>query len=170
MPGAIATGRAHGRRPFATAGHAPPDRADPRGRYQAHQGRVDPRRQKKEVHGTVTHTLTPLHPYLTTIDLDCGPKLKVSQGHGRPASGRVQVHEPRERSCRSRSTSLMGPMTRSTWRSPTPATPEAGLHFVAAGPGISRASRQRSGHRARPRTTTTGSPATIIPTTASRPR
>src|SRR5271157_4660606 len=35
--------------------------------------------QKQEVRGTVTHTLTPLHPYLTSLDLDCGPKLKVSR-------------------------------------------------------------------------------------------
>jgi aminopeptidase N len=35
--------------------------------------------KKQELHGTVTHTLTPLHPYLTSIELDCGPELKVSQ-------------------------------------------------------------------------------------------
>ncbi len=35
--------------------------------------------KKQEVHGTVTNRLTPLHPYLTTIGLDCGPKLKVSR-------------------------------------------------------------------------------------------
>jgi aminopeptidase N len=34
---------------------------------------------KKEVHGTVTHTLVPLHPYLTSLDLDIGPKLTVSK-------------------------------------------------------------------------------------------
>ena len=28
--------------------------------------------QKQEVRGTVTHTLSPLHPYLTSLDLDCG--------------------------------------------------------------------------------------------------
>jgi aminopeptidase N len=35
--------------------------------------------KKQEVRGKVTHTLTPLHPYLTTIELDCGPRLVVSQ-------------------------------------------------------------------------------------------
>jgi aminopeptidase N len=35
--------------------------------------------KKQEVHGTVTHTLSPLHPYLTSLDLDCGSKLKVSR-------------------------------------------------------------------------------------------
>jgi aminopeptidase N len=35
--------------------------------------------QKKELHGTVTHTLSPLHPYLTSLTFDVGPKLKVSR-------------------------------------------------------------------------------------------
>ncbi len=35
--------------------------------------------KKQEIHGTVTHTLTPLHPYTSGIELDCGPKLKVSK-------------------------------------------------------------------------------------------
>jgi aminopeptidase N len=33
----------------------------------------------KEVRGTVTHTLSALHPYLTKLELDCGPELKVSR-------------------------------------------------------------------------------------------
>ena len=47
-------------------------RADPLLRRQAHQGRADPRHQEEEVRGTVTHTLSPLHPYLTQVELDCG--------------------------------------------------------------------------------------------------
>ncbi len=35
--------------------------------------------KKQEIHGTVTHTMTPLHPYLTSLELDCGPRLKVSR-------------------------------------------------------------------------------------------
>jgi aminopeptidase N len=38
---------------------------------------IDPK--KRDVRGKVTHTLTPLHPYLTKIELDCGPELKVSK-------------------------------------------------------------------------------------------
>ncbi len=34
--------------------------------------------KKREVRGTVTHTLSPMHPYLKAIDLDCGPKLQVT--------------------------------------------------------------------------------------------
>jgi aminopeptidase N len=34
---------------------------------------------KEQVKGKVTHTLSPLHPYLTEIELDSGPALKVSR-------------------------------------------------------------------------------------------
>ena len=67
---------------------APADRAHPLLRRQAYQGRArrsTPRSAKSAA--SVTHTLSPLHPYLTQVELDCGPKLKVSQGdrrHARP--------------------------------------------------------------------------------------
>jgi aminopeptidase N len=35
--------------------------------------------KQKEVRGTVTHTLSPLHPYLKQIELDCAPELKVAK-------------------------------------------------------------------------------------------
>jgi aminopeptidase N len=35
--------------------------------------------KEKEVRGTVTHSLSPLHPFLTRIELDCAPELKVSR-------------------------------------------------------------------------------------------
>ena len=35
--------------------------------------------RKREVRGVVTHLLSPLHPYLTRVELDCGPKLTVSK-------------------------------------------------------------------------------------------
>ncbi len=38
---------------------------------------LDPR--KREVRGTVTHTVRPLHPFLKTIELDCGKDLKVAR-------------------------------------------------------------------------------------------
>jgi aminopeptidase N len=34
---------------------------------------------KREVRGTVTHTLSPLHPHFAQLELDCGPRLKVSR-------------------------------------------------------------------------------------------
>jgi aminopeptidase N len=35
--------------------------------------------QKREVRGTVTHTVRPLHPLLKTVELDCGKDLKVTR-------------------------------------------------------------------------------------------
>ena len=35
--------------------------------------------KKREVRGAVTHTLSPLHPYLTKVQLDCGSALKVTK-------------------------------------------------------------------------------------------
>jgi aminopeptidase N len=35
--------------------------------------------KKREVRGTVTHTMSPLHPYLTQVTLDCGSKLVVNK-------------------------------------------------------------------------------------------
>jgi aminopeptidase N len=35
--------------------------------------------KKKEIRGTATHTITPLHPGLNTVTLDCGADLKVSK-------------------------------------------------------------------------------------------
>jgi aminopeptidase N len=35
--------------------------------------------KRRDVSGTVTHTLSPLHPYLTSVELDCGTQLKVSK-------------------------------------------------------------------------------------------
>jgi aminopeptidase N len=35
--------------------------------------------RKREIKGVVTHTLSPLHPYLTRLELDCGEKLKVNK-------------------------------------------------------------------------------------------
>jgi aminopeptidase N len=34
--------------------------------------------EKRAVRGKVTHTITPLHPNMTTLDLDCGSALKVA--------------------------------------------------------------------------------------------
>ena len=38
---------------------------------------LDP--DKAEVRGTVTHTIAPLEPRLTTLRLDCGPRLEVEK-------------------------------------------------------------------------------------------
>ncbi len=38
---------------------------------------IDP--SGRTIKGTVTHTLSPLHPHLTTLELDCGKELKVGR-------------------------------------------------------------------------------------------
>jgi aminopeptidase N len=43
--------------------------------------------RRKEVRGTVTHTLSPLHPFLTRIELDCAPELKVTKVSKRSKDG-----------------------------------------------------------------------------------
>src|SRR5262249_52247819 len=35
--------------------------------------------KKREVRGTVTHTLRPLHPFLKTVELDCGKGLEIKR-------------------------------------------------------------------------------------------
>ena len=35
--------------------------------------------RKREVRGVVTHSISPLHPYLTHVELDCGSRLKVAK-------------------------------------------------------------------------------------------
>ena len=75
------------RRPFAKAGTP---RREERIRYvdvKHIKAELTLDTKQKEVRGTVTHTFSPLHPYLTRIELDCGPELKVTKvtnaRHGR---------------------------------------------------------------------------------------
>jgi aminopeptidase N len=67
------------RRPFAKPG-AP--RQEERIRYfdvKHVKAELTLATKQKEVRGTVTHTLSPLHPYLTRVELDCAPELKVTK-------------------------------------------------------------------------------------------
>ncbi len=67
------------RRPFAKPG-AP--RREERLRYfdvKHVKAELTLATKQKEVHGTVTHTLSPLHPYLTRVEFDCAPELKVTR-------------------------------------------------------------------------------------------
>jgi aminopeptidase N len=67
------------RRPFAKAGT--PKRTERIRFYDIKHIKaeltIDTR--KRTIRGVVTHSLAPLHPYLTKVELDCGPKLKVSR-------------------------------------------------------------------------------------------
>ena len=68
-----------GARPFAKAGTPRQTERIRFYRCQAHQGRADARDTEKTGRGTVTHTLSPLHPYLNQVELDCGSELKVTK-------------------------------------------------------------------------------------------
>ena len=98
--------------------------------------------KKREVRGTVTHTLRPLHPYLKTVELDCGRSSRSTQVTVGPKAGPVHLHAARATRCRSRSTSPTGPAIRSTWRSSTPARPTA-APLRPARPGLPR---EAAGH------------------------
>ena len=82
----------------------------------------------------MTHTLSPLHPYLNQVELDCGPKLKVTQGDRRPQGGPVHVHRPRTASCRSTLDKAYGPGDTLDLAIEYAGSPEHGLHFVLPDP------------------------------------
>ena len=94
--------------------------------------------KKHEVRGVVTHTLSPLHPYLTQVELDCGPKLKVTKVTVGDEAGRRATSPPRTASCRSRSTRPTGPATPSTLAIEYAGSPDRGLYFVVPEPRLSR--------------------------------
>ena len=165
-------GPAPGRRPFAKPGTP---RREERIRYfdvKHVKAELTLATKQKEVRGTVTHTLSPLHPYLTRVELDCAPELKVTKvtklGSRRRAPFRASSR-PATASSPSRSTKPMAPARRSTWRSITPARPRKGCSSSSPTRPI-RKSRWRSGPRVSPRIRTTGFPATTTPTSAQRPR
>ena len=70
---------APGRRPFAKPGTP---RREERIRYvdiKHIKAELTLDAKQKQVRGTVTHTLSPLHPYLTHVEFDCAPELKVNK-------------------------------------------------------------------------------------------
>ena len=70
---------AHGRRPFSKPGTP---RQVERIRFfdvKHVKAALTLDTKKRDVRGTVTHTLSPLHPFLTQVELDCGPDLKVTR-------------------------------------------------------------------------------------------
>jgi aminopeptidase N len=129
-PGAAAS---PGRRPFA-----PPDTPRQTGRIrQADIKHIKAElfldAKKKELHGTVTHTLTPLHPYLSTLDLDMGQKLKVSKITAGPHSAPCKFTVKGEKL----SITLdkpYGPGDTIDLAITYSGNPESGLHFVEADP------------------------------------
>ena len=93
--------------------------------------------KKREVRGTVTHTLSPLHPYLTRVELDCGSELKVTKVTvGTKAAtcafttkdGKLSITLDK----------AYGPGDTLDLAIEYSGSPEHGLHFVLTGPGLSR--------------------------------
>ena len=88
-PGRPRRPRRGGRSP-SPARPAQPERIRVR-RRQAHQGRADARRQEAEVRGTVTHTLTPLHPFLTRSSSTAGRSSRSRASRVGPAKAALHV-------------------------------------------------------------------------------
>ncbi|MFO0892051.1 MAG: M1 family aminopeptidase [Isosphaeraceae bacterium] len=121
------------RRPFAT-----PDTPRQAGRIREADIKhlraeltLDP--AKKSVRGTVTHTLTPLHPYLTSVSFDIGPKLKVSRVTAGP-DGAECHHEIRKEKLAVTLDKPYGPGDTVEVRIDYEGQPQTGLHFVPADP------------------------------------
>ena len=89
--------------------------------------------QKQEVRGTVTHTLSPLHPYLTSLDLDCGPKLKVSRVTVGPQAAACKFATKGEKLSITFDKPY-GPDDTVELAITYSGSPESGLHFVAPDP------------------------------------
>ena len=89
--------------------------------------------QKQEVRGTVTHTLSPLHPYLTSLDLDCGPKLKVSRVTVGPHAAACKFATKGEKLSITFDKPY-GPDDTVDLAITYSGSPESGLHFVAPDP------------------------------------
>ena len=90
--------------------------------------------EKKEVRGTVTHTLTPLHPYLTRVELDCGPKLKVSKVTAGPQRGRRASSSTKGEKLSITLDKPYGPDDTIDLAISYAGSPESGLHFVTPDP------------------------------------
>ena len=88
LAGTAAAQPADGRRPFAKPGT--PRRAERIRTFDVKHIRADLTIDlaRPEIRGTVAHTLSPLHPGLATVGLDCGAKLKVEKVDvdGKPAA------------------------------------------------------------------------------------
>ena len=97
---------------------------------------VDTKNHK--ISGVVTHTLSPMHPFLNQIELDCGPELSVTKVTAgaeceRPASSRRSTA-----SFRSSSTRHTARTTPSTWPSAYSGSPVARALFRRPGRPVSQ--------------------------------
>ena len=153
------------RRPFAKAGT--PRRTERHSvlRRQAYQGRAHARHQE---------TRGPRHrhpharsaaPLSYTASSSTADQAQGQPGHA-PVTVRATAISP-QRTANWRSTldKAYGPGDTIDLAIEYAGSPDHGLHFVLPDARLSRKADSRSGRRASPRTPTTGSPATTIPTT-----
>src|SRR4051794_10113394 len=88
---------------------------------------------KKEVRGKVTHRLTPLHPYLTRVEFDCGPELKVSKVAAGPGAAECKFEHKGEKLVITLDKPY-GPDDTIDLAISYAGSPESGLHFVTPDP------------------------------------
>ena len=119
--------------------------------------------KKSEIRGTVTHSITPLHPGLDALTLDCGADLKVSRvddRHQRPAPS-IQKAEDAGIIALGRAS---GPGETFEVAVTYAGSPEKGVRFVKPDADHpNRADPLASGPSANPRMPASGSPASTIP-------
>ncbi len=84
---------------------------------------------KREVRGVVTHTVTPLHPFLTQIEIDCGPRLKVTKvtAGPKPADCAFTIKDDKLKITLDRAYNQGEPLELAITYS---GSPERGLYFV----------------------------------------
>ncbi|MGO9600539.1 MAG: M1 family aminopeptidase [Isosphaeraceae bacterium] len=87
----------------------------------------------REVRGTVTHTLTPLYPYLSSFELDCGPRLKVSRVTAGPHGANCKFQTKGEKLAVILDKPY-GPADTIDVAITYGGAPESGLHFVPSNP------------------------------------
>jgi aminopeptidase N len=92
---------------------------------------IDP--AKKEVRGMVTHTLTPLHPYLTSVTFDVGPQLNVSRVTAGTESAAC-TFEVKDQKLTVKLDKPRGPGETFDLAITYAGKPQSGLHFVPADP------------------------------------
>ena len=125
--------------------------------------------ENHQVSGVVTHTISPLHPFLSRSRAGLRARAEGHQGERGDQCGAVHVRRQASGSSRSSSTGLTARLTRSTWPSSIRARRRAGFILSSRRPAIPRRCC-RSGPRASQRIRGAGSHATTTRTNVPRAR
>ena len=119
--------------PFAKPGT--PATNDPILRRQAYQGQAGRRYRESPGSGVVTHTISPLHPILSEVELDCGPDLKVTKVTRGSQQAQCTFGVKAAESSRSSSTRPYGPADTLDVAVEYSGKPVRGLYFVEPAAG-----------------------------------